>query len=65
VGVNEVIVGAGDPVVTVNEEALVADPAGAVTAIVPVVAPEGTVTTSFVVVALEIVAVVLLNVTVS
>jgi hypothetical protein len=44
VGLNEVIVGGGS--VTVKEVALVAVPPGAVTAIVPVPAPEGTVAVS-------------------
>jgi hypothetical protein len=64
-GDNPVMVGPLTPAPTTNAEPLVADPAGAVTAIVPVVAPTGTVTVSVVVVAAEIVAVVPLNVTVS
>ena len=64
-GENDVMVGACDPVVTVNVALLVADPPGAVTWMVPVVAPLGTVATSFVVVAVEIVALVPLKATVS
>jgi hypothetical protein len=63
-GVKLVIVGAATDA-TVNVVALVVDPPGAVTPIVPVVAPLGTVTTNWVAVALEMVAVVPLNVTVS
>jgi hypothetical protein len=48
----------------VNAVVLDADPAGAVTAIVPLVAPAGTVTTSCVAVALDTAAAVPLNVTV-
>jgi hypothetical protein len=55
-GENDVIVGARLPVSTVNTDPLVTDPAGDVTAIVPVVAPDGTVTTSSLAVALEILA---------
>ena len=55
VGLKLVIVGATDDP-TVNGEALVAVPLGAVTAIDPVVAPAGTVTVSCVVVALVTVA---------
>jgi hypothetical protein len=57
------MVGASE-LATVNEAALVADPPGAVTAIVPVVAPAGTVTVSCVAVAAETVAPVPWNVTV-
>ena len=64
VGVNEVMVGARLPVTTVKAVALVVDPAGDVTAIVPVVAPDGTVTTSSFALALEIVALVPLKRTV-
>ena len=46
VGVNPVMVGRpGAPLDTVNEPLLVAEPAGEVTAIVPVVAPAGTLVT--------------------
>jgi hypothetical protein len=62
-GVKLVMVGAFRDA-TVNAVALVSEPAGAVTPIVPVVAPEGTVTTSFVAVAVVTVAAVPLNVTV-
>jgi len=44
-GVNEVMVGAL-ALVTINDDALVADPDGAVTVIVPEVAPDGTVATN-------------------
>ena len=64
VGVNPVIVGAPVEAVTVNESILVAEPAGAVTVIGPVVAPEGTVVTICVAVAEVTVAVVPLNLTV-
>jgi hypothetical protein len=64
VGVNDVMVGARLPVTTVKGVALVADPAGDVTAIVPVVAPDGTVTTSSFALAPEIVAAVPLKLTV-
>src|SRR5258708_22096761 len=64
-GVNEVMLGFPGELVTVKELVLVPVPAGAVTEIVPVVAPVGTVTTSCVVEALLIVAVVPLNFTVS
>jgi hypothetical protein len=63
-GVKLVMVGAVRDA-TVKTVALVAEPAGAVTPIGPVVAPAGTETTSCVSVALEIAAVVPLNVTVS
>jgi|SRR5216684_1761419 len=49
VGEKDEIVGLPEELVTVNEFALVAVPAGAVTETVPVVAPEGTVTTNWVV----------------
>jgi hypothetical protein len=62
-GVKLVMIGAL-PGPTVKFVALFADPFGEVTAIVPVLAPVGTVTTSFVVVALETVAPVPLKVTV-
>ena len=65
VGENEEMLGFPDEEVTVNEAELVTVPAGAVTEIVPVVAPDGTVTTSCVAEALLIVAVVPLNFTVS
>ena len=66
VGVKLVRVGAPSepPVVTVNGPLLVAEPVGVVTAIGPVVAPLGTVTTSWVAVAEDTVAAVPLNVTV-
>jgi len=64
VGVNPVMVGIPLTPVTVKGLLLLADPAGAVTAIVPVVAPAGTVTTSCVAVAALTVAAVPLNVTV-
>jgi hypothetical protein len=54
-GVNDVILGAV-AAVTVKAVALVAEPPGAVTAIVPVVAPLGTVTVNCVVVAADTVA---------
>jgi hypothetical protein len=60
-----VIVGEVLAAATVNVIELVADPAGAVTPIVPLVAPAGTVTTSFVGLALDTVAAVPLNVTAS
>ena len=63
-GVKLVIVGAATDA-TVKVAALVVDPPGAVTPIVPVVAPLGTVTTNCVDVAFDIVAVVPLKVTVS
>jgi hypothetical protein len=63
-GENPVIVGKPFEVVTVNGELLVALPAGDVTLITPVVAPEGTVVTSCVAVADVTVAPILLNVTV-
>src|SRR5689334_18372471 len=63
VGVNPVTVGAPFAP-TVNVPELVAEPAGALMAIVPEVAPAGTVTTSWFAVALETVAAVPLNVTV-
>ena len=62
-GVNPVIVGVR--LATVNAVALVAEPPGAVTPMVPVVAPAGTVTINFDELALETVAAVPLNVTVS
>lgn len=62
---NDVILVLTDVLVTVNELELVAVPVGDVTAIVPVVAPEGTVTTSCVVDAELMAAVVPLNFTVS
>jgi hypothetical protein len=62
IGVKPVIVG---PDSTVNEELLVAVPEPAVTLIVPVVAPVGTVATTCVGVADVIVAVMPLNLTVS
>jgi hypothetical protein len=62
VGENPVIVG-GSGTVTVNDDALVAEPEGLVTAIVPLVAPVGTVTSMLVVVDAVIVAAVPLNVT--
>jgi hypothetical protein len=60
----ELIVGARDAV-TVNAAGLFADPPGAVTDTVPLVAPAGTVTTSSNVYAALMLAVVPLNVTVS
>jgi hypothetical protein len=60
VGVKDVIVGAGGAA-TLNDDALASEPAGAVTEMSPVVAPLGTVTTSWVVVALDTVAEVPLN----
>jgi hypothetical protein len=63
VGEKPVMLG-GCGAVTVNDAALVAEPAGLVTAIGPVVAPVGTVTTMLVVVDDVIVAAVPLNVTV-
>lgn len=62
-GVKLVMVGTAGTV-TVNADELVAEPFGLVTPIVPVVAPDGTVTTSIVVDADEIEADVPLNVTV-
>ena len=63
VGVKLVIVGAPDgPEPTVNELELVADPVGLVTAIVPVVAPDGTVATIRLVLEAETVAAVPLKV---
>src|SRR5262245_20707310 len=64
VGVKPVMTGAPVDVVTVKGALLVADPAGEVTAITPEVAPRGTVTTSSVGLADEIVATVPLKVTV-
>src|SRR2546430_6662550 len=64
VGVKPEIVGAF-ALPTVKDFALVAEPPGAVTEMVPVVAPEGTVTTSWVAVADATVATVPLNFTVS
>ena len=63
-GVKPVIAGAPELAVTVKGLALVADPAGAVTAISPVVAAAGTVTCSWVDVAAVTDAAVPLNVTV-
>lgn len=63
VGVKLLMVGALDAA-TVKDVALVADPNEVVTAIVPVVAPVGTVTVSFVVVAVTTVAATPLKVTV-
>src|SRR5262245_4236444 len=64
VGVKLVIVGAPLVVVTVNGALLEADPAGAVTPIVPVAAPAGTVTVSCVALAADTVAAVPLKGTV-
>ena len=63
VGLKLEIVGAPLEVVTVNEPLLVAEPAGEVTLIGPVVAPDGTVVTICVEVAEVTVAVMPLNVT--
>jgi len=63
-GVKLVIVGSPLVAVTVNGAPLEADPAGAVTPIAPVVAPAGTVTTSWVALAEDTVAAVPLKVTV-
>ena len=63
VGVKLVMVGA-PPLATVKGEGLLAEPPGAVTAIDPVVAPTGTVVTSWVALAAVTVAAVPLNVTV-
>ena len=64
VGVNPVIVGAPVELVTVKISAVVADPAGDVTAIGPVVAPEGTATTSWLALAEVMVAAMPLKLTV-
>jgi hypothetical protein len=64
-GVNESMRGAPEELVTVNGLALVTDAEGAVTVIAPVVAPVGTVTTSWVDEADVTVAVVPLNETAS
>lgn len=64
VGVKPVIVGAPVDSVTVNTCVLLAEPPGAVTAITPVVAPDGTEVTIFVVVAVVTVATMPLKVTV-
>jgi hypothetical protein len=63
-GLNEVIVGAPLDVSTVKVPGLVALPPGAVTTMLPVVAPVGTVTTNFVAEADVTVAAVPLKVTV-
>ena len=65
VGLKLEIVGAPLEVVTVNEPLLVAEPAGEVTLIGPVVAPDGTVVTICVEVAEVTIAVAPLKVTVS
>jgi hypothetical protein len=62
VGENPVMVGADDTN-TVNGSVLMADPAGVVTEMVPLVAPTGTLVTSWVAVADVTVAAVPLNVT--
>jgi hypothetical protein len=63
VGLNEVIVGAPVEALTVKAATDDADPFGEVTEIGPVVAPDGTVTTSVLAVADEIVAAMPLKVT--
>jgi hypothetical protein len=60
-GVNPVIVGPAEELVTVNAPLLVADPPGAVTVSGPVEAPAGTVAVMAVAVAAVIVPVVPLN----
>ena len=64
-GVNDVMLGALDEAVTINDSALLAGPPGAVTVIGPLIAPAGTETTRLVAVAEVMVAFVPLKLTVS